>query len=205
MLPPLDLERFAQLSAEIDVGNLRDQVLSEGGVSLETWSQAQQWWLSRMAAEATRKRFDLTNRYTAAFLAYRRLALQRKLKRRHHGTAADVIPIAPIAPIAKHAERPAAPSEVQAPLMGGYGQNAAPADGPRLTLAQYSSLRAEMAVYPAHLETIRARYGFDEASYGREDGEWQWRFEADKALFAQYVALFRHYRDWLLGAASNPT
>ncbi len=199
MLPPLDLERFAQLSAEIDVGNLREQVLAEGGVSLETWSQAQQWWLSRMAAEATRKRYDLTNRYNAAFLAYRRLALQRKLKRRHLGEAPDSSPLSK-----QRMERPAPPKEIEAPLAAGSGQAAnAPEEGPRLTLAQYASLRAEMAVYPAHLDTIRQRYGFDERSYAREDGEWQWRFEADKDLFAQYVALFRRYRDWLLGAASN--
>jgi hypothetical protein len=197
MLPPLDLERFAQLSAEIDVGNRRDQVLAEAGVSLETWLAAQQWWLSRMGAEATRKRYDLTNRYQAAFLAYRKIAFVRLSKRRHLGAAE-------VAPPSRHAERPAQLKEVQAPLMGGYGANAAPAEGPRLTLSQYASLRAEMAVYPAHLDAIRGRYGFDEASYAREDGEWQWRFEADKALFAQYVALFRHYRDWLLGAASNP-
>jgi len=198
MLPPLDLERFAQLSADIDVGNVREQVLAEAGVSLETWLAAQQWWLSRMGAEATRKRYDLTNRYQAAFLAYRRIAFQRKLKRRHLGAAENAPPSS-----VSGAARPEAPREVQAPLMGGYGANAAPAEGPRLTLAQYASLRAEMAVYPAHLDTIRSRYGFDEGSYAREDGEWQWRFEADKELFGQYVALFRHYRDYLLGAASN--
>src|SRR6478609_1644221 len=69
MEPAVELERFAALSAEIEAGAARDEV------SVEAWTGAQEAWLSRMAEETAAKRFDLTNRYNAAFVA-RRLALQ---------------------------------------------------------------------------------------------------------------------------------
>lgn len=64
----LPLDRYAQLRAEIEAGRLRDDVLGRAGVSIDEWTAAQRQWLDRMGLELTRGRFELTNRYTAAFL-----------------------------------------------------------------------------------------------------------------------------------------
>jgi hypothetical protein len=77
------------------------------------------------------------------------------------------------------------------------------AAGPRLTLAQYASLCVELAMYPTSVEHVRQRYGFDETSLAKENQEWQWRFDQDRTLFDRYMALFRQYRDWLLGAKAG--
>jgi hypothetical protein len=70
--PILALERFAALSADIESGAARDEVIAREGLSVEAWTRAQESWLGRMADEAARKRFDLTNRYNSAFVAQRR-------------------------------------------------------------------------------------------------------------------------------------
>jgi hypothetical protein len=70
--PILGLERFAALSADIESGAARDEVIAREGLSIEAWTRAQESWLGKMADEASRKRFDLTNRYNAAFVAQRR-------------------------------------------------------------------------------------------------------------------------------------
>ena len=75
MEPAVELERFAALSAEIEAGAARDEVCAREGISVEAWTGAQEMWLARMAEETAAKRFELTNRYNAAFVA-RRLALQ---------------------------------------------------------------------------------------------------------------------------------
>jgi hypothetical protein len=70
--PILGLERFAALSADIDSGAARDEVIAREGLSMEAWTRAQESWLGKMADEASRKRFELTNRYNSAFVAQRR-------------------------------------------------------------------------------------------------------------------------------------
>ena len=70
--PILGLERFAALSADIESGAPRDEVIAREGLSVEAWTRAQESWLGKMADEASRKRFELTNRYNSAFVAQRR-------------------------------------------------------------------------------------------------------------------------------------
>jgi hypothetical protein len=70
--PMLGLERFAALSADIESGAPRDEVIAREGLSIEEWTRAQESWLGKMADEASRKRFELTNRYNSAFVAQRR-------------------------------------------------------------------------------------------------------------------------------------
>ncbi len=70
--PVLAIERFATMSADIEAGGARDEVLAREGLSLAAWTRAQESWLGKMADEAARKRFELTNRYNAAFVAQRR-------------------------------------------------------------------------------------------------------------------------------------
>lgn len=71
------------------------------------------------------------------------------------------------------------------------------ASTPRLTLEQFASLSAEMAVSPGAAAQVRARYGLDELSHTAEQGIWQRRFSADRDLFTRYSALFQSYREWL--------
>lgn len=72
MEPPLDLERFATLSAELHGGTQRDELCAREGISLAEWNASQEAWLSRLADETAVKRFVLTNRYNTAFVARRR-------------------------------------------------------------------------------------------------------------------------------------
>jgi len=78
---------------------------------------------------------------------------------------------------------------------------APPREAPRLTIEQFASLAAEIAVSPGHAHEIRGRYGFDEAGHRREAEQWNRRFSADGALYQRYTGLFQTYRDWL---AKNP-
>ena len=70
--PPLDLERFATLSAELHAGTNRDELCAREGITLADWNASQETWLSRLADETACKRFVLTNRYNTAFVARRR-------------------------------------------------------------------------------------------------------------------------------------
>jgi hypothetical protein len=64
----LPLERCAEMRAEMDAGRLRDEVLARAGVAAEAWTVAQRAWLDKMGAELELGRYELTNRYTRAFL-----------------------------------------------------------------------------------------------------------------------------------------
>ena len=73
----ITIERCAELRAEMDAGRLRDEVLGWAGVTAEEWTAAQRGWLEKMGAELGRGRFELTNRYTQAFLAQQRARTAR--------------------------------------------------------------------------------------------------------------------------------
>ena len=68
---PLPLERFAELSAEIDAGVPEPAVLEREKITEPTWASAKAFWLRRMVDEAERKRFEITTRYQAIFIAKR--------------------------------------------------------------------------------------------------------------------------------------
>jgi hypothetical protein len=72
--------------------------------------------------------------------------------------------------------------------------------GPRLTLEQFASLTAEIAVTPHNAAQIRARYGFDEAGHAVEAEAHNRRFTADKALYGRYLELFQRFRDYVARA-----
>ncbi|UQA56273.1 hypothetical protein [Polyangium aurulentum] len=74
---------------------------------------------------------------------------------------------------------------------------AAMASGPRLGLEQYAAFAAEIAVNPASMAEIRARYGLTDATHPAESEAWQRRFAADRELYVRYANLFQRYRDWL--------
>jgi len=67
----------------------------------------------------------------------------------------------------------------------------------RLTIEQFASLSAEIAITPGASAQVRARYGLDEMSHMAESGVWHRRFSVDKELFTRYSALYQSYREWL--------
>jgi hypothetical protein len=78
--PPLPIERFAELSAEIDAGVPELEILEREKLTESNWAAAKAFWLRRMADEAERKRFETTTRYQAIFKA-KRAVFESKLRR----------------------------------------------------------------------------------------------------------------------------
>lgn len=196
--PGLTLERYAELSAELDAGELRDELLARENLVEADWLNAQQYWLASMSAEATRLRYELAQRYSSLFLAARKVAVIRRAKKRQV--------LAPNSPREQPLMGQDVPKqrEASAPLMQGLGVAQSPEiDGPRLTLAQWAAFCAELAVFAANAEPIRQRYGFDDAAFAREQAQWENLFAADRGVFDEYLMRFRHYRDWFLGAAAT--
>lgn len=76
----------------------------------------------------------------------------------------------------------------------------ATATASRLTIEQFASLTAEIAVNPRGAAQIRARYGLDEASHAAEAEKYNRLFGADKALYDRYRELFQSYRDYVARA-----
>ena len=200
MEPPLALERYAELSAELDAGTPRDHVLAQAGITLDAWFIVQQIWLDLMAAEARARRFETSRRFQQIYVTRRRALAAHGIGR--VPTKAPTSAPRSFDPPSSQATRPMPAPEAAAPLQAGYGVNVQ-ASGPRLTLPQYSSLCVELAVTPDQADAIRRRYGFDEASHLRENQEWQWRFDQDRVLFDRYLALFKQYRDWISGARAG--
>ncbi|MFT3769183.1 MAG: hypothetical protein QM820_27405 [Minicystis sp.] len=89
------------------------------------------------------------------------------------------------------------PAARPSPSAADHAPAAAPAPATRLTLEQFASLTAEIAVSPQAAAQIRARYGFDEAGYRAEAEAHRQRFHADKALHNRYLELFQSYRDYV--------
>lgn len=98
MSTPVTLESYAEMRAEMDAGRLRDEVLARTGLSTDEWIDAQRTWLERMGTELDRGRFELTNRYTHAFLERQR-ALQATTAPPPVDAAAAPLPPAAPAPL----------------------------------------------------------------------------------------------------------
>ncbi|UQA55438.1 hypothetical protein [Polyangium aurulentum] len=101
----LTIERYAEMRAEMEVGRLRDEVLARADLTLDAWTAMQRQWLERMGAELERGRFELTNRYTQAFLERQR-ALQERSQ-----------PPPAAGEIATPVEAPAFPAPSRAPAL----------------------------------------------------------------------------------------
>ncbi|MDC3985280.1 hypothetical protein [Polyangium jinanense] len=76
------------------------------------------------------------------------------------------------------------------------------AQGPQLSLERYAAFAAEIAVNPAALAEIRAKYGLTDTAHTAETEAWQRRFAADRETYVRYATLYQHYRDWF--AARGP-
>jgi len=191
------LERFAELCAEIDVTGDRSGTLGRAGLTVSSWLAVQEHWLGRFGDEASHRRFGLAQRHGQLYLAARArfqkarpAAAERPIDVRAEHVSLD-------APVS------VAPRVVETPLAAGLGTGASAQGGPRLALAQYAGLAAALAVAPDQQPAILARYGFDEDALGREHAAWQLVFAGEPPRFEEYLARFRHYRDWLLGAAAD--
>ncbi len=64
----LRLEQYAAMTALIDAGRPRDQVLASAGVSRQAWTAAQTHWLTTMAQQARLERFELQHRFNELLL-----------------------------------------------------------------------------------------------------------------------------------------
>jgi hypothetical protein len=80
----------------------------------------------------------------------------------------------------------------------------APSAAPRLTLEQYASLCAELAVFPQHVETIFSKYGLVSL---RErltvDLAWQERLRRDPTEYAAWQGLYHRYQTYWVDTAHH--
>jgi len=72
MATTLSLDQYAELQADVEAGRPRDEVLARAGLSVEEWTAAQRQWLDTMGSELLLGSFELSNRYSLAFLARQR-------------------------------------------------------------------------------------------------------------------------------------
>jgi len=76
-----------------------------------------------------------------------------------------------------------------------------PSDGAacetKLTLEQFASLGAEVALNADDAAAIKQRYGLDAASYGLEQRAWARRFLDDPALAARFQHKLTEFKRWL--------
>ncbi|WP_437663366.1 hypothetical protein [Sorangium sp. So ce1182] len=93
------LERYAEMRAEMDTGTLRDEVLARTGLTIDDWIDTQHTWLERMGTELERGRFELTNRYTQAFLERQRALQAAAVPAPAPAPAASPLPSATTTPL----------------------------------------------------------------------------------------------------------
>jgi hypothetical protein len=205
----LNLQRFAEVSAEIQFGRPVAQVLEAHQIPADIWDRTQTFWLDKMAGEAEKGRLGLSNRYSELFVRHQaKLAREEKEKARQldhrmrsvenvvaaiPDVEAPPLPMpgagqvqapAPVMPSAPAPVMPSAPAPVMpaAPYMA------------RLTVQQFASLRAELVTTPEDQhEACRQRYGLDARTWSKEEAEWQRRM-ADKQVFQQYLQHFQYFR-----------
>jgi hypothetical protein len=122
MATQLTVERCAEIRAEMEAGRLLDDVLGRAGIGADEWTAAQRTWLDKMGDELKRGRFELTNRYTQAFLERQRelSALDRAAIVEASAPVEEALPppppaVLPPPEIAPPPAVPAAPSPWAAP------------------------------------------------------------------------------------------
>jgi hypothetical protein len=79
--PTMPLEQFAAVTALIDAGRPRSEVLEASDLTPQAWTEAQAGWLAKMAQEARLRRFELQSRFNAMLLDHlRRLEAGHKIE-----------------------------------------------------------------------------------------------------------------------------
>lgn len=119
---PLSLDRFAGISARIEVGLPREHVLAEEQISTETWELTQETWLARLGAHAAQRKLGLQRRYGELLAAHRKAALlQLREERRKLSGPMPVAPVTRVAllalPSLGKAEEMPSPAPIPMPLM----------------------------------------------------------------------------------------
>lgn len=214
----LTVERYAEMRAQMEAGRLRDEVLARAGLTADEWTAAQREWLERMGAELERGCFELTNRYTQAFLEHLRAFVAASPPVRAPSGRAPSAPrlaapaprlAAPAAPAALATPAGTAPLPDMAALVAALPftpasgkrpfptptPSAAAHTAPALSLEQYAALCAELSLHPRSASAIYPRYGLrDAAAWHATDAAWQARMRSDAALEARWQQLIAHYR-----------
>ena len=191
MPPTLRLDQFAELSARMTGGEKRSDVLASAGVEPDRWEATQEFWMGKMAEDAGKGRFVLSQKYSALYqAAASRLAAATAIAGRAVKRVAPVeahkvvVHAAPAVPTGPVSARPSAPplsapppslpvASVPAPSIA-VGSVPPPASVPartahvaRLTLEQLAAMRAEMATSPeAEHDAVRDRFGLDSSHLG---------------------------------------
>ncbi len=98
----ITIERFAEIRAEMETGKLREEALLHHHVGVEEWTAASREFLMAMKDELSAGRFELSNRYSTAFLTK-----QKALSEKNTKTEKNAAPRA--APLQK-VESPAPPA-----------------------------------------------------------------------------------------------
>jgi hypothetical protein len=119
---PLSLDRFAGISARIEVGLPRERVLSEEQISPEVWELTQETWLARLGAHAAQRKLGLQRRYGELLATHRKAALlQLREERRKLSGPMPVAPVTRVAllalPSLGKAEGMPSPAPIPTPLM----------------------------------------------------------------------------------------
>ena len=76
--PPLALEAYATLSAEIDAGHSVEGVIAREEISAEVWASAGAFWQARFAEEAERKKPESQRRYQTIYHTKLRIFAKKK-------------------------------------------------------------------------------------------------------------------------------
>lgn len=63
----VDLATFARINARLQGGAPREATLAAAGIAPDTWRASLDFWLGRMADEATQQRFGLSQRYNQLY------------------------------------------------------------------------------------------------------------------------------------------
>ena len=121
---PIQLERYAELSAEAEQAPPLAKLLARESIDEATWAAAQAYWLARMSDEARRQRFSTTSRYQASF-ERRRRALEGE--RRARLAAKGAAQLAPAAPLPPASSELAGPSEASTRVEQARAGSIAPA------------------------------------------------------------------------------
>ncbi|MEP7119457.1 MAG: hypothetical protein ABJE95_00885 [Byssovorax sp.] len=95
---PLSLDRFAGISARIEVGLPRERVLAEEQIAAEVWELTQETWLARLGAQAAQRKLGLQRRYGELLAAHRKAALLQLREERRK--LSGPMPVAPVTRIA---------------------------------------------------------------------------------------------------------
>jgi len=97
MNAPLPLDTIARIRAEIDAGLPKEKVLADAGLSKDTWSAAEAAFMLKLAAEASRGRFDESRKFVSAMEEAKRAAAEKAVENRKLEAPAKPIELPPAA------------------------------------------------------------------------------------------------------------